>query len=163
MTRVKVDGMGVRLTKLGFADLDFFREIHEHACVVDDDWTWYFIDGIETFCHPTMTDREDGGTAWDFFVMLNVAVKPPAGDAYDQGSGDMLIYGVQVHRAGSGYALVDHTDARPWANRKVLPDPTEPFPPRVTTGVTTSVGEGREGRWAGTDKTECGIHVVEVG
>ncbi len=147
-TRAKVDGMGVRMTKLGFADLDFFREIHEHACIVDDDWTWYFIDGIETFCHPTMTDREDGGTNYDFFMMLNVAVKPPAGgEAYDQGSGDMLIYGIQMHRAGSGYALVDFTEPRPWANRKVLPDPTEAFPPRVTTPVTTSVGEGREGRF----------------
>jgi phosphoadenosine phosphosulfate reductase len=27
----------------------------------------------------------------------------------------------------------------------------------------TLPGEGREGRWAGTDKTECGLHVVEVG
>ncbi len=146
-TRAKVDGLGTRLTKLGFADLDFFREIHEHACLVEDDWTWYFVDGIETLCHPTMTDREDGGTAWDFFMLLNVAVKPAAGDAYDQGSGDMLIYGVQVHRPGSGYELVDFTDAQPWANRKVLPDPTEPFRPRITTPVTTSVGEGREGRF----------------
>ena len=24
----------------------------------------------------------------------------------------------------------------------------------------TQPGEGRDGRWAGTDKTECGIHVV---
>jgi phosphoadenosine phosphosulfate reductase len=27
----------------------------------------------------------------------------------------------------------------------------------------TQPGAGREGRWAGTDKTECGLHVVEVG
>jgi phosphoadenosine phosphosulfate reductase len=27
----------------------------------------------------------------------------------------------------------------------------------------TKPGSGREGRWAGTDKTECGLHVVEVG
>jgi phosphoadenosine phosphosulfate reductase len=27
----------------------------------------------------------------------------------------------------------------------------------------TQPGEGREGRWAGQDKMECGIHVVEVG
>jgi phosphoadenosine phosphosulfate reductase len=27
----------------------------------------------------------------------------------------------------------------------------------------TQPGEGREGRWAGQDKLECGIHVVEVG
>ena len=25
----------------------------------------------------------------------------------------------------------------------------------------TAPGEGREGRWAGTDKLECGIHVVQ--
>ena len=27
----------------------------------------------------------------------------------------------------------------------------------------TQPGDGREGRWAGTDKTECGIHVVAIG
>ncbi|HST56540.1 MAG TPA: phosphoadenylyl-sulfate reductase [Solirubrobacteraceae bacterium] len=27
----------------------------------------------------------------------------------------------------------------------------------------TLPGSGREGRWAGTEKTECGLHVVEVG
>jgi phosphoadenosine phosphosulfate reductase len=26
----------------------------------------------------------------------------------------------------------------------------------------TQPGSGREGRWAGTEKTECGLHVVEV-
>jgi hypothetical protein len=27
---------------------------------------------------------------------------------------------------------------------------------------STQPGEGRAGRWAGTDKTECGIHTVAL-
>ncbi|MFA9271592.1 MAG: phosphoadenosine phosphosulfate reductase, partial [Baekduiaceae bacterium] len=27
----------------------------------------------------------------------------------------------------------------------------------------TQPGDGREGRWAGQDKTECGLHVQEIG
>ncbi len=122
--RSRVNAMTLDMVSLGFADIDLYNEIHDYAVLIEDRYITHFVDGIETLQHLNMTDAQDGNTDWTFFPMLNVAVKPPSNDdPYDQGNGDMLVYGLQRYDPDSGYQLVDFDDPKPWGNRQVLPPP----------------------------------------
>lgn len=117
--RQRVVGNRTNMRKLGWAQgFNFNTQIHDYACLIEDDFTWHFVDGVETFCCKTLTNQPNGNVEFDFFPILNVAVKPPNRDhAYADGSGDMLVYGIQGYDIGSGYKLEDFTEAQPWANR----------------------------------------------
>jgi phosphoadenosine phosphosulfate reductase len=62
--------------------------------------------------------------------------------------------------------LADWTDRDVWAYIAEHDLPYHPLHDRGYASIgcapCTQPGEGREGRWAGDDKTECGLHVVEA-
>ncbi|ESQ83265.1 hypothetical protein AEAC466_13515 [Asticcacaulis sp. AC466] len=138
-------GMGTLLKYMGFdGGINLNREIHKSQCHVGADYITIFIDGIEIcqFQHilkpPKPTDTKL------FHPILDVAVAPPSvDDAYDQGSGDMLVYGYRYYPL-SQVTLVDQMDAKPWANGKKTPDPAASmFPPKITTSAALAMGEDR--------------------
>lgn len=120
--REHIDGFGFDVIDAGFAkDIDFFTQIHHYTTVIEDRWITHFRDGVEYFRHLNIIEPADGDTDWDFYPIVNVAVK--TNDAYDQGSGDMRWYGLQYYAPDSGYSLVPHTEKPPYKNREMLPRP----------------------------------------
>jgi len=63
--------------------------------------------------------------------------------------------------------LADWTEKDLWARIAERDLPYHPLHDRGYSSIgcapCTQPGSGREGRWAGTDKVECGIHVVQSG
>ncbi|MCE6958434.1 hypothetical protein LAZ40_05105 [Cereibacter sphaeroides] len=113
------------LNKLGFSTFDAYTEIHDYAAYVDRDWIYSFIDGVEVFCCPNIARHENWDANWSLYPMFDVAAKfaNPSTYPYSDGSGDMYIYGATKHETTAA-ALVPFTEARPWVNRKIAPDPT---------------------------------------
>jgi phosphoadenosine phosphosulfate reductase len=66
------------------------------------------------------------------------------------------------HELWKANPLADWTDDDVWAYVRERDLPFNPLHERgyASIGCThcTAPGEGREGRWSGTDKTECGLH-----
>jgi len=66
------------------------------------------------------------------------------------------------HELWKASPLADWSDADVWAYIRERELPYNPLHDRgyASIGCThcTTPGEGREGRWSGTDKTECGLH-----
>ncbi|CAA6689516.1 MULTISPECIES: hypothetical protein [unclassified Lentimonas] len=122
--RESIDGFAAELSELGFsAELDFNTQIHDITAVIEDDWITHFRDGVEFFRQRNILDPADGNTDWDFYPIINVAVKDASGGAYDQGTGDMRWYGMQYYALDSGYELVPYPLPRPYPNREILPRP----------------------------------------
>jgi hypothetical protein len=125
--RTRVDGRTTNLWRLGHdTGVNLYTEIHDYACLVTEDRIYHFIDGIETISMPNMARHEDpANEEWNYMIYITNSVKPPEGPggAYADGSGDLLIYGLQRYDLDSGYVLADWTEPRPWPNRKVMPDP----------------------------------------
>ncbi|MGP3697032.1 hypothetical protein [Rhodobacter sp. NSM] len=113
------------LRRLGFESFDAYSQIHEYAAYVDRDWIYAFIDGIEVYCAPNIAKHQNWDAAWSLYPMFDVAAKfsNPSTHAYADGSGDMHIYGAE-HYETSAVALAPCTDARPWPNVRLLPDPS---------------------------------------
>ena len=69
------------------------------------------------------------------------------------------------HELWKANPLADWDDQRCWEyiNARGLPYNELHDRGYASIGCThcTKPGAGREGRWAGNDKTECGLHVVE--
>jgi phosphoadenosine phosphosulfate reductase len=67
------------------------------------------------------------------------------------------------HELWKANPLADWSDERCWAYIRERGLPYNPLHDRGYASIgdthSTLPGEGREGRWAGTDKTECGLHV----
>jgi hypothetical protein len=128
--RERARGGSTNLWRLGFdQSVDIYAEIHDYACLITEDRVYHFFDGVETYSGPNMARHEDEeNTAWDYMLHFTVAVKPPEGEGaeYDDGSGDMLIYGLQRYDLDAGYSLSNHVSERPWSNRKIMPDPDRP-------------------------------------
>ncbi len=68
------------------------------------------------------------------------------------------------HELWKANPLADWTDADCWAYIRERGLPYNPLHDRGYESIgdthSTLPGRGREGRWAGTDRTECGIHTV---
>ncbi len=68
------------------------------------------------------------------------------------------------HELWKANPLADWTDADCWAYIRERGLPYNPLHDRGYESIgdthSTLPGKGREGRWAGTDRTECGIHTV---
>jgi phosphoadenosine phosphosulfate reductase len=76
----------------------------------------------------------------------------------------------EQHELWKANPLADWTDERCWEYIRERALPYNPLHDRGYDSIgdvhSTVPGKGREGRWAGTDKTECGIHTIasrEVG
>lgn len=122
--RETIDGFELDLIDLGFSpELNFNTQIHDFTTVIEDAWITHFRDGIEFFRQRNILDPADGNTEWDFYPIVNVAVKDASGDDYDDGSGDMRWYGLQYYAPDSGYRLKPYTHPKPYPNREVLPRP----------------------------------------
>jgi hypothetical protein len=122
--RESIDGFGGDLIELGFApDFDFNTQIHDITTVIEDEWVTHFRDGVEFFRHRNILDPADANTDWDFYPIINVAVRDTSGGDYDQGTGDLRWYGLQYYALDSGYELVPYPLPRPYPNREILPRP----------------------------------------
>jgi phosphoadenosine phosphosulfate reductase len=68
------------------------------------------------------------------------------------------------HELWKANPLADWSDERCWAYIRERELPYNPLHDRGYESIgdvhSTLPGKGREGRWAGSDKTECGIHTV---
>jgi phosphoadenosine phosphosulfate reductase len=69
------------------------------------------------------------------------------------------------HELWKANPLADWSDERCWAYIRERGLPYNALHDRGYASIgdthSTVPGEGREGRWAGTERTECGLHVVE--
>jgi phosphoadenosine phosphosulfate reductase len=72
----------------------------------------------------------------------------------------------EQHELWKANPLADWTDEMCWDYIRARELPYNPLHDRGYASIgdthSTQPGEGRAGRWAGTDKTECGIHTVAV-
>ena len=70
----------------------------------------------------------------------------------------------EAHELWKANPLADWTDERCWAYIKEHRLPYNRLHDRGYASIgdthSTQPGEGREGRWAGTDRTECGLHTT---
>src|SRR5436853_5191698 len=70
----------------------------------------------------------------------------------------------EQHELWKANPLADWTDERCWEYIHARELPYNPLHDRGYASIgdvhSTQPGTGRSGRWAGTDKTECGIHTV---
>jgi len=70
----------------------------------------------------------------------------------------------EQHELWKANPLADWTDERCWAYIHERGLPYNPLHDQGYDSIgdthSTLPGKGREGRWAGTDKTECGIHTI---
>jgi phosphoadenosine phosphosulfate reductase len=68
-----------------------------------------------------------------------------------------------AHELWKANPLADWSDERCWAYIRERGLPYNPLHDQGYSSIgdvhSTLPGEGREGRWAGTDRTECGLHV----
>lgn len=118
------DGFHADVIDLGFSpELNFFTQIHHYTTAIEDEWVTHFRDGVEFFRHRNINDPSDGNTDWDYFPIINVAVKTGKDAAYEGGSGDLRWYGLQYYAPDSGYSLVPYTEKPPYPNRELLPRP----------------------------------------
>jgi phosphoadenosine phosphosulfate reductase len=72
----------------------------------------------------------------------------------------------EQHELWKANPLADWSDADCWAYIRQRGLPYNPLHDQGYDSIgdthSTRPGKGREGRWAGTDKTECGIHTVDA-
>jgi phosphoadenosine phosphosulfate reductase len=72
----------------------------------------------------------------------------------------------EAHELWKANPLADWSDEDCWAYIKERDLPYNPLHDRGYASIgdthSTIPGVGREGRWAGTDKTECGLHVEKA-
>ena len=72
----------------------------------------------------------------------------------------------ELHGLWKANPLADWSDDDCWAYIRERGLPYNPLHDRGYDSIgdthSTQPGKGREGRWAGTDKTECGLHTVKT-
>jgi len=105
--RDMVNGLKSELDRVpGFElNVDLNAKPHDYACVIEADWITHFVDGKETLQHRNMLDRADGGIDWAFYPIINVAVKIGGENPYNEGTPDLLWYGLQYYAPGSGWSM----------------------------------------------------------
>lgn len=94
-SRAGTRGTVVNLPQAGFdAATDLTSAPHLSQCLVTDDFITIFMDGLEIVQFRHILKPIAPGDTPDFHPVINVAVAPSReNDPYDQGSGDMLVYG----------------------------------------------------------------------
>jgi phosphoadenosine phosphosulfate reductase len=138
---------------------------------------------IEVFAGPPADELEaiHGERLWDEKPDLYLAVSKVAPLVTALGGLDAWITGIRrdqsptradaaklgwdsQHELWKANPLADWTDEMCWDYIRTRELPYNPLHDRGYASIgdthSTQPGEGRSGRWAGTDKTECGIHTV---
>lgn len=117
-------GATVPLPAVGFDPaIDLTKEIHKSQVHVGRDFITIFFDGVEVLQFRHILKPIKPGDTKLFHPVVNVAVAPSSNeDPYNQGSGDMLMYGYRYY-SPEAVKLVAHTDAKPWRNRQITPGP----------------------------------------
>ncbi|MEO0514253.1 MAG: hypothetical protein AAF086_03020 [Planctomycetota bacterium] len=122
--RERVDGFHGEMIQMGFAsDFNYYTQIHDFTTVIEDDWVTHFRDGIEFSRQRNTNGAIDGNKLWDFYPIVNVAVRGKAEESYSDGTGDMRWYGLQYYGPESGYSLEPYTESKPYPNGELLPRP----------------------------------------
>jgi phosphoadenosine phosphosulfate reductase len=138
---------------------------------------------IEVFAGPSQGELEavHGERIWELKPDLYLAVTKVAPLVTALGGLDAWITGIrrdqsptradapkigwdEQHELWKANPLADWTDEMCWDYIRARELPYNPLHDRGYASIgdthSTQPGEGRSGRWAGTDKTECGIHTV---
>ena len=138
---------------------------------------------IEVFAGPSQEELEavHGERLWEHKPDLYLAVTKVAPLVTALGGLDAWITGIrrdqsptratapkigwdEQHELWKANPLADWTDEMCWDYIRAHELPHNPLHDRGYSSIgdthSTQPGEGRSGRWAGTDKTECGIHTV---
>jgi phosphoadenosine phosphosulfate reductase len=138
---------------------------------------------IEVFAGPSAVELEavHGERLWERKPDLYLAVSKVAPLVTALGGLDAWITGIRrdqsptradaaklgwdsQHELWKANPLADWTDEMCWDYIRARELPYNPLHDRGYASIgdthSTRPGEGRSGRWAGTDKTECGIHTV---
>jgi phosphoadenosine phosphosulfate reductase len=141
---------------------------------------------IETFEGPSPEELEavHGGELWERKPDLYLAVAKVAPLVRALGGLDAWITGIrrdqsptradapklgwdEQHELWKASPLADWTDAMCWEYIRARNLPYNALHDRGYDSIgdthSTEPGAGRSGRWAGTDKVECGIHTVASG
>lgn len=93
--RAGAKGATIDLLHLGMP-VNLTTEIHKHQCLITADFITIFFDGAEIVQFRHILKPVKAGDTKRFHPLINVAVAPGrAADAYTQGSGDMLAYGLR--------------------------------------------------------------------
>jgi phosphoadenosine phosphosulfate reductase len=138
---------------------------------------------IEIFAGPSQQELEavHGERVWEHKPDLYLAVTKVAPLVTALGGLDAWITGIRRDQSPTranapklgwdeqrelwkANPLADWTDEMCWDYIRARELPYNPLHDRGYASIgdthSTQPGEGRSGRWAGTDKTECGIHTV---
>jgi phosphoadenosine phosphosulfate reductase len=138
---------------------------------------------IEVFSGPSQEELETthGERVWEHKPDLYLAVTKVAPLVTALGGLDAWITGIrrdqsptranasklgwdEQHELWKANPLADWTDEMCWGYIRARDLPYNPLHDQGYASIgdthSTQPGEGRAGRWAGTDKTECGIHTV---
>jgi phosphoadenosine phosphosulfate reductase len=138
---------------------------------------------IEIFAGPSPEELEavHGERLWEHKPDLYLAVAKVAPLVSALGGLDAWITGIRrdqsptradapklgwdsQHELWKANPLADWTDEMCWEYIRTRELPYNPLHDRGFASIgdthSTQPGEGRSGRWAGSDKTECGIHTV---
>jgi hypothetical protein len=129
--RKRVDSNSTHLDKLGWdSSFNLWTQIHDYACVIDDEWVTHFIDGVETFRNRNISDAADGNTDWAYYPVINIAVRTSNDASYNEGTKDLLWYGMQYYEPSIVPQFKEMTDDKPWPlNIPALPDIIDKQPP----------------------------------
>ena len=138
---------------------------------------------IEVFAGPSQDELEavHGERVWEHKPDLYLALTKVAPLVTALGGLDAWITGIrrdqsptranasklgwdEQHELWKANPLADWTDEMCWDYVRARELPYNPLHDQGYASIgdthSTEPGEGRAGRWAGTDKTECGIHTV---
>lgn len=129
--RQRVDSNAIYLDKLGWdSSFNLWTQIHDYVCVIDDEWVTHFIDGVETFRNRNISDPADGNTDWAYYPVINIAVRTSNDASYNEGTKDLLWYGMQYYEPSIVPQFKEMTDNKPWPlNIPALPDIIDKHPP----------------------------------
>jgi hypothetical protein len=129
--RQRVDSNAIYLDKLGWdSSFNLWTQIHDYVCVIDDEWVTHLIDGVETFRNRNISDAADGNTDWAYYPVINIAVRTSNDASYNEGTKDLLWYGMQYYEPSIVPQFKQMTDDKPWPlNISALPDIIDKQPP----------------------------------
>lgn len=107
-SRAVVSGSGsLEINRLGIFDdsFSFYDAPHWTDVVIGDEYVTHFVDGVETHQHLHILHHPGGSEDWGFYPMAQNGVQENASSAFDQGTPDVLWYGMEYYAPDSGYVI----------------------------------------------------------
>ena len=168
VVRQMVSGLKMELASTGFdSGINLNTQIHDYLCLIEDQYIYHFLDGIEINCYLNMTAMGKLADDFCFYPVLNVAVRNPV-SPFTSGKGEMLVYAVEYYSPSAGWTLSDYNTAKPWPDRQVTPGISMATDAVDVTGVaayfdstvSTSVIKDTDDvvTWGGQDSTTNAAH-----